>query len=141
MILTQLVTDKETSQRLKELGVKQNSYAYWVKFMHEEVVLQLGLSDGSAPAVGELCEWTASAFTASELLELLPESIWRGEEDNKRLEFLILNKDACYGYWCRYQNINFIKQETAIFGTTAVDSLGYMLIYLIEQGIIKVGEL
>lgn len=67
MKLEQQVTSLEISKRLKELGVKQESYFIWVEEGWRHIPF---LSDRNHGYVG-----SCSAFTSSELGEMLPNCI------------------------------------------------------------------
>lgn len=80
MNLEQLCTSLELSKRLKEIGVKQHSVFYW-QFYSENLIPSGSSFEGKFNEpflkIGEqklMCETIASAFTAGELLKMLPDS-------------------------------------------------------------------
>lgn len=126
MNLASQVTSLKLSKRLRELSVKQKSYFWWVNPSLE------GLRAGLKPLI---YPWNVkptypdknniySAFTASELLELLPDSVslWKNTSGNKN-------------YFCEINSI--IKIRNVEIENTASDALAKMLIHLIEQKLIE----
>ncbi len=138
MKLEQQVTSLETSKRLKELGVKQESLFYWA-----DRVWLGGRKNESFIAYGipnnpdYLADY--SAFTVAELGEILPDCLV-GDE-GMRFDFNSWRDDArkwCVGYWWdedsrRLSNAHFENQ----IALNEVDVRGKMLIYLLENNLLK----
>lgn len=116
MTLEHQVTNKEISQRIKELHVPQESLFYWhINEKNESaVVLGQGYENGKT--------LNFSAFTASELGELLPfgTRFNKGEKGWTANEPTSVN-DKRWGFRA---------------GKTLVDTMGKMLIYLLENKLI-----
>ena len=101
----------ELAKKLKELGIKQESYFQWFNqypFSSNkwEIIRDLGVGEG---------EQMYSAFTVAELGELLPTGA------------CILMQEHCF-YCCFY--------ETEVFADTEADARAKMLIYLIENNLV-----
>lgn len=148
MKLKELVSSLKISKELKKLGIKQeNSFYYWVK-KESSKIYQL-FDRGTAGGISffeEMC----SAYTFAELLEVLPDKITAANKYTKSFGremdyFLLITKTKktkwfvlpdCYiGY--RTLDLIFLCSKRA---DTIVDAAGKMIIYLIEEGIIKVNE-
>lgn len=121
MKLEQQVTSLELSKRLRELGVKQESYFTWI---------DLGMQRGCELSIGGFDKDDVSAFTVAELGEMLPSSIMR--------------EQTVYGLACckhdeeweiLYDNtaIGILKIEMA---DTEAEARGKMLVYLLENKLI-----
>jgi hypothetical protein len=127
------VTSLDLSKRLKELGIKQDSLFYW---LINEAICYRG---ECLPLMGE--QWW-SAFTASELLELLPESLGKLEEKPfkyfKIYKFKIIKYaqkyKVCYAYSDNEINKIIIKKQDE----KLCNALAKMLIHLIENKITEV---
>jgi hypothetical protein len=106
----------ELSKRLKDLGVKQESFFYWDT-----------MGDGSVIAhepyqnMKDHPKYMVSAFTVAELGEMLP------------LRLMCTVKVD--GQWMGYQNWELmIEGDFAIHAKTEADCRAKMLIYLVENG-------
>src|SRR3990167_3436279 len=115
MTLEQQVTSLELSKKLKELGVKQESLFYWYQAGNGHIFV--AYRDDS------FTKGIASAFTASELGEMLPRycevTFKNRAEDRKKIRW------NCDG--------NFNETEEA----TEADARAKMLIYLIENKLLN----
>lgn len=123
------VTSLELSNRLKELGVSQESYAHWVKLPSCDPFLTIHRED----PIGD--EYT-SAFLASELGEMLPEAcLLEGTTQ------VVLHCSKYSGGWrVSYQSNKFRGKRAvnvAQHGNTEADARAKLLIHLIEKGIIN----
>lgn len=109
----------ELSKKLKDLGVKQESLFYWYSF--DELPFHI-LYENETPIVNRSIIY--SAFTVSELGEILPKytSSARGDDDNYIWECI---HDCGNGYF------------STSGAETEADSRAKMLIYLIQNGLIK----
>ena len=121
MQLEQQLTNLEYSQKLKELGVKQESIWYWTDLPED---------DGKTWVLQREGLWNKglmfSAFTVAELGELLRQGMqgsWARGEGGWRCEYEPIKK---YGIW---KNV-FINADTE------ANARAKMLIYLIENNLI-----
>jgi hypothetical protein len=121
MKLESQVTSLEISKRLKELGVKQESYFVWMNIRNGDIELwdKTMLSDYSTSVQVEV----ASAFTVAELGEMLPEGVrtWKYSDEKDEIK------------WAGQ-----IPQYDDTFGSyeTEVNGRGKMLVYLLENKLI-----
>lgn len=128
MKLEDQVCSLELAKRLKELGVKQESFAYWHK-NHASVKLRLDRDDLGT-------DWSDnqinSAFTVAELGEMLPMKV---SGDFGFLRWLRIARVP--GRWVvGYvdEGAEFEFEESA---ETEADTRAKMLIYLIENRLVK----
>ena len=128
------VTSLEVSKRLAELGVKRGSY-----FVHGET--NLGLATTSRAVANEavdaeILKIIAPAYLASELGEMLPDSI---QGDEVEMHFGI-NKEDEFGIWyCSFNRCdNPSLGKPIINADTMPDAMGKMLVWLIENGHVSV---
>lgn len=119
MELSKQVTSLEISKRLKELGVLQNSLFRWTKFSLSKKPKILFDPTGGFLTFSGTLEYKYSAFTVSELGEMLP--CW-----------LRSSKSPYADEWRGYKTDN----EVWITETTEADVRGKMLIYLFENKLI-----
>lgn len=136
MKLENQVTSLEISKRLKELGVKQESYFHWYEasggwnFMAHDWS-EISLSKKGFKQVKD----EFSAFTVAELGEMLPVKIVG--------RFLTLRKDV-EDWWYVFYDDNILEfpidktvriEDQAM--STEADARGKMLIYLLENDLLK----
>jgi hypothetical protein len=126
MNLYSQVTSLELSKLLKELGVSQKSLFYWIK--EEEPYIWYNCQNFNYPM--NTVKWFYSAFTASELLEMLPDYIdmagnLKIKKHDVRGEGITYFVEYGYGYY-EHQDKNLSN------------ALAKTLIHLIEQKIIEV---
>jgi hypothetical protein len=129
--LEQQVVSLELARRLHELEVKQESLFYWRDrnyIENKEEGYELIYSPGTFNECSVTIYDYYSAFTASELLKMLPSSIndWicRIESNNGLWEIKYCDHHGEKLFWiCNHTNI--------------INALAKMLIHLIEQGIVK----
>ncbi len=114
--LTSQVSSLPLSQRLKQLGVKQDSYFMWVR------MLESGKYEIQPVRFQRHSVKECSAFTVAELEKHMPETL-KGTQ-------LIMWK-FCGTYSCGNERY----RESA---PTQVDATAKMLIYLIENKLIKI---
>jgi hypothetical protein len=151
MKLENQVTNLEISKRLKELGIPQCSYFKWTDW-HNGV---LNFGQPSENFRGEwhvvttpvwLDETVVSAFTVAELGEMLPWTFIakRASKFPETEMFLMMSKDDSMGqksfsiwYEGMYDDGEEFKWESIIEQNEA-EARGKMLIYLIENGLLKV---
>lgn len=114
MKLEQQVCSLELSQKLKMLGVKQESLFWWVNG-HGRMELHNYATDSDA----------LSAFTVAELGEMLPNpitSVHRAKNE----------------WVCGYSRPQPHNDQIVLEGAIEADARAAMLIYLIEQKLITV---
>lgn len=142
MRLEQKVSSLELSKRLKILGVKQESEFYWV-----ENKRGVALGWNEIPVINYLStEFKTSAFTVAELGEMLPPSYECEVDGVKYNVYLEMDKHPDqrprgYRFRLRYRptfNERFAGYHNNEYSAdTEADARAKMLIYLIEQGIVK----
>lgn len=136
MNLESQVVSLELAKRLKELGVKQESLYGWSltnsKLKHNEVVLTCAQAITHRLYNCHLQKETyISAFTVSELFELLPLQI---KYEGEILElYCYYGKNRCYvSYVFEGEHI-----EIEEYAETEANARAKMLIHLLENGLIK----
>lgn len=123
MKLEQQVVSLELAKRLKELGVKQESFFHWVEVMNADFMENTGSHFELRQNHG-VGRDSYAAFTVAELGEMLPDNVksqktwaedfkWRCEREVK-------------GY------------VSASGGATEAEARGLMLAYLIENNLLSV---
>lgn len=117
MKLEEQVTSLELSKKLLTLGVKQNSLFYWAKFNDDFNIIQRMKIDGCTVILAT--DEKYSAYTASELLELLP---------NNHANF----------YKTEMGYIFSISGEPNTIDNNFANCCAKMLVYLIENQLIEV---
>ena len=142
--LEKQVTCRELSQKLKELGIKQNSVWYWI--ITSTTNYHLSLVDGDKRLLPKDRNDWYSAFTVSELGEILPSPLEVEHEDVNAYYYLHSWK-TMKSYVCEYLFMTsggeIQKYKTLYYqiGDTMADAMATMLIYLIQHNIIKAGDL
>lgn len=132
MDLEQQVCSLKPAQRLKELGVKQDSLFYWDSHA----------IDKSQDGYGITSDGEFSAFTVAELGEMLPSNI----SIEEKILYLSFSKfgnsfDCNYIYKHVISNNNMMVERyfniISINSITEVDARAKMLIYLLENNLMK----
>ena len=132
MNLEKMVCSLDLAKRLKELGVKQESYFYWTvchdctkEYGHEEYSLQEGVGHGE----------NYSAFLSCELDELLPDCNYAQSASGSDRPLLMSKVDGIY---C----VGIYNPNGSIFPRFAdpnpANARAMMLLYLYENKIIEV---
>lgn len=124
MTLTNQVTSLEPSRKLRDLDVGQESLLKWEVGIRGTHLLWPRDPNERIIDTADVREYFA-AFTVAELGEMLPSGFLSGRADALTTELPSL-------YFCRLEGF-----ELTIANTEA-DARAKMLIYLIEQGLIKV---
>lgn len=157
MKLENQVCSLELAKKLKELGVKQESLFYWmVNHQVSKDDIAYGSYDDwyleyidevpSSILSGENKERqneTYCAFTVAELGEMLPNYISRYPDGFYYWQFKANEENDCEGKWqCYYKPAygNLKQQIESLcetYSNTEANARAKCLIYLIEQGIIK----
>lgn len=143
MELKHQVTSLEISQRLKELGVNQESLFWWNLWngQMDDFMYQICYGKPVKRADGVLPQDTCSAFTVAELGEMLP----LGVRANKNGKGSI--RGTSYFYYQEEENIGYstygyegreddLFESLDVTVTTEADARGKMLIYLLENNLI-----
>lgn len=139
MKLEQQVVSLELAKRLKELGVKQESYAYWwpVPKMDGVAVVPDGydLTPGNhGRFYGN--ERIISAFTVAELGEMLPQAIRvLGKEYLRHIGTSL--DDQWFVVYVKENDHNNNAPLKIMMCHKESDARAKMLIHLIEKGIVK----
>lgn len=132
------VCSLELAKRLEELGVKQESYFYhhWYKKNRDYEYIDHKIC---AEKIEEFDDgkWKLkvySAFTVAELGEILPANL----ED----KYLTSHKCSRNGWWIFYSKFNDKDTDNnSCWSAREPDARAKMLIYLIENNLIKVDEI
>ena len=131
MKLEKQVVSLELSKKLKELGVKQDSLFYWHtnKHGHPEFIRQTKENEGSLTDLE-----THSAFTVAELGEMLPfgaKSYVGSHSNDLKVIIWVTEYHSVSDDWeCGDEK----------FAKTEADARAKMLIYLIENKLIKLAD-
>ena len=124
------VTNQKISKKLEKLGVKQESLWWWIKTRvrsnnttwKDEWIIADKCNYIDPNSNLDTCIEHYSAFTVAELGKLLPDYY---ETSHNR------------AYWlCKPNSVDFYE-----IADTEADARGLMLIYLIENNLIKIGEI
>ncbi len=130
MTLSSQVCSLPLAKRLKELGVKQESLFWWglhgksIYYEKEKIQLQVKWQEKGNE------DW-ASAFTASELGEMLPERVY--DQSGAYLfesGFYTVGKKP----YVKYAGVD--KDIAEVHADTEADARALMLIHLKENGIV-----
>lgn len=122
------VTNLELSKKLKELGVKQRSTFYW----HKNIGNQFYIKRMLIHTVNVKSD--ISAFTASELGEILPKRLI----GDHPLWYLTIHCNDNY-YNVGYETFNGkIEKDFEARDKNMTNAMAKMLIYLIEQKLLPV---
>ena len=122
------VTSLSLSQKLKALGVKQESEFEWAQRKYPKELgdryfkPDLFVDNDKESGLKRLC----SAFLASELGEMLPESIPDGIIHQK----LFIGKRQLGGYFVRFND------HSPMYDDMLVEVMGKMLVFLLEHKLI-----
>jgi hypothetical protein len=130
MKLKSQVCSSELAQRLKELGVKQESYFYYGRETSDCIWTQDNY---------QLILNPISAFTVAELGEMLPDCI---KDRNGDILFEEMDRDKSDSvYFYNYVHLDDTEDEKAeskllVSSDTEADARAKMLIYLLENKLI-----
>lgn len=140
------VCSLELAKKLKKLGVKQESYFYWVNdqvvgrdsilFRKDDYVLINDIARGDCRESLLFVDKNDvySSFSTSELGEMLPFCVKDGF-----LEFLKRGREKRFSYATLYSNGDRVLSQE--HDPKEADSRAKMLIYLIENAYVKAEEL
>ena len=134
MTLEQQVCSLEPARRLKELGVNQESYFAWHSAIPGVEKLDSRYLIGQYPGLT-----TYAAFTASELLHLLPGAI-KTRHGSANLTYIRILSTQEHLFDYTYATPDIWDDTTAVGAqyesTNAANNLAFLLIYLIENKLI-----
>ena len=122
MELSQQVVNLELSKRLKELGVKQESLFQWIEEFDNEFKIYPSSPHFPHPDwrhINTIDYYSYSAFTASELLEMLPSEIKNGE----RTPFGLVVEKYCDIYKVFYNTILKNDRHDELYETISKNNL------------------
>lgn len=137
MELSDQVCSLEFSKRLQKLGVKQESLFYWYYAMHDGINIEWKIMYGTFGLFPD----RYSAFTASELLELLPK-ILNIDEYYSELKLRTEHEDDKWfvtyetNYYTVFDGVDKFNEKIGV-DEGICNALAKMLIHLIENGLIK----
>jgi len=130
------VCAREYSEKLKKLGVKQESLWCWydIRFSTETTAHKLNEtrlgSHEHLPCTNDFVDFIAySAFTVAELGEILPNYI-DGDE-------LKCSKDTDNNWWVQYMREDG-SDIVAVKANTEANARAKMVIYLLENKLVKI---
>lgn len=135
MNIEQQCCSLELAKKLKELGVKQESY-FWFNHLSDrpDGTTDVSLNHFKMSTASE----NISAFSVAELGEMLPENIkWE-----RRLAWLLCKKEFLFNeektpvYTCEYSNSEGLSAGF-MKGYNEADARAKMLIYLLENKLIS----
>lgn len=134
MELSQQVVSLELAKKLKELGVKQESYFYWVNpNLTEKNVTQLLSTDERF--IDHHPDLYYSAFSVAELIDKMPSV--NGSPFQLLKGYSIA--EVLPKYFCRYDQLALHYSCMESFSDiSSGNACAKMLIYLIENGMVKV---
>jgi len=138
MKLEDQVCSLELAKRLKELGVKQESYFYWISDEDENFVVPTGTYDwGDWPGY-EKFEPKYSAFTVAELGEMLPVCV--GDITGDHFD-LVCHLDYPHDWFVKYTHCGdkkpYLWEGLDIHcENNLANGMAEILIRLIEKGIV-----
>jgi hypothetical protein len=131
MKLEDQVCSLEYAQRLKELGVKQESLFYYSMCNHCAEEYKISLEETLELAQGTTHENNYSAFTVAELGEMLPDKL------KIKIEKYSIKKNERY-FNLVYYNFSINEFSIGIERDKEADARTEMLIYLIEKKYMEV---
>jgi hypothetical protein len=133
--LEKQVVSLELAKRLKELGIKQQSFFRYARPRRGRFTLKYSRTIGNSDVT-----WEISAFTIAELGEMLPWKVIKGDTTY----WLYLGKNAknpAVGKECEidYRTIEDEESDIEVVGEvdadTEADAHAKRLIYLVENGL------
>ena len=143
MKLKELVSSLKPSKELRELGIRQDSFYYWVR---KEGSKTYQLFDRGIAGGISFFEEMYSAYTFPELLEVLPDKLTSiisktySVEKDYYIHILKTKKSSGFvlpDYFVGYKTLDdrYLHSERA---DTIVDAGAKMVIYLIKEGLLEV---
>lgn len=145
------VTSLELSKRLKELGVKQDSYFNWIRDLKSDFrVYHIIFPEFTKD------KEKYSAFTASELGEMLPKKIVINKDSQEKTEYFIdisfksskwvidynhYEYDDVQSFCAEELNLPYNYDFIFFYDENEANCRAKLLIALIEQGYVKVEDM
>lgn len=123
------VCSLELAKRLKELGVQQESLFYWHGYSEEYKSASIAYTKGKI--IDKQCY---SAFTVAELGELIFKLNYYHLED---IGYLEINTERVYRSGGDFYRLTYNLSENIIDELNEANARALMLIYLIENGLMK----
>jgi hypothetical protein len=128
MTLESQVCSLELAKKLKELGVKQESYFYWAIDLMGGAETEVKTAAGATPT--DVYSWDfASAFTVAELGEMLKETKFESSAQRNGKWVVHVNTTV----FPMYTQDNIANNQLA---DTEADARAKMLAYLLENHLI-----
>lgn len=136
MKLEDQVTSLETSKKLKELGVKQESIWNWI-WANEKYRLQLARV--GFDVVDGIQDDRFAAFTVAELGEMLPKRLeYQFSKIGTRSVYFETGKiQSGNGWYIQYTDRPNDYVHCAVQGKTEAEARAKMRVYLLENNLIK----
>ncbi len=131
------VASLELCKRLKELGVNKTSFARW--FADEVTGYEFVVHENSIVNSERKYPERCAAYTCSELGEILPETIEIEDAEHYLKYYKLKDKWRCDLTEDGRYNMDIPHHYT--ISASEADSRALMLIYLIENGQVKVDDL
>ena len=128
------VVSLELAQKLKELGVKQESVFCWEDDLDAEYLITRAEANREGKEWSESCP---SAYTVTELGEMLPEE-YPGHSNSQLCIFKMWNGERKVKWLVRYQNYELETVLHTEESDTEADARAKMLVYLLENKLITV---
>ena len=125
--LEKQVSSLELSQKLKELGVKQESL-FQHNLLEKEYVYRITYGNPKTNTFGRKFIDTVSAFTVAELGEILP----KGYFSSKQGDNWVCNPSLNKSFGIVMNN----RERIQFFADTEADARAKMLVYLLENKLI-----
>jgi hypothetical protein len=134
MNIEQQCINLQIAKRLKELGVKQESYFFWVKLKDNgyDISERWNVPDYNL-------EQDYSAYTVAELGIMLPDRVEKNGESYCFIEWKLGGKYLMNYYGEFMLKTTHLKEDTHCYASIEANARGKMLIYLLENGMIKNG--
>lgn len=128
MPLEKQVVSLELAQKLKELGVKQESYFSWVISQDKEKreIVQLRKTD--IGIYNNPLYKMYHAYSVAELGEMLPVCTWSSK---------VVSTFGKYNCW-RFKDGGGVTEKDTFYADTEADARAKMLIYLLVNNLIEV---
>jgi hypothetical protein len=123
------VVNFELSKRLHDLGIRRDSIFYWFGIKEKKIAQRCSSSDFDGSFI--------SAYTASEILEMLPETIIAGRKMDREHIFELKKINGKISV-CYTDNGYELGEQREI---NPSNSLAKMLIYLVENKLVEVDEI
>lgn len=139
MKLEQQVVSLELAQKLKELGVKQESLFYWFHLYVTGCGEGDELNYGLPPEQKNITD-VCSAFTVAELGDMLPKGVNSMKAyANARDGVVVADRTWwCWKYKDYREGIEHVHDKHEFYADTEADARAKMLVYLLENKLITI---